>query len=69
MWLVAGSGILEVVFTIITCFIPPEQIDTGGIFAYEAFLILGTALVCLVPFCIMFFKKTSWQKNREEQFS
>lgn len=57
LWLVAGVGILTSVAVIIFGFFPPNSIDFGGVFRYEAILILGCLLFCLVPFIVLYFKK------------
>lgn len=60
MWLIAGVGILGVLFTIAVSFIPPTEINTGSIIFYEGFLILGSIVTCLIPFVILFFSKPAW---------
>ncbi len=57
MWLVAGMGILASIFAFFIGFVPPEQLETGSVFFYEAFLILGVVILSAPPFIIAFFKK------------
>ena len=62
MWIVAGLGFLSSLAAILIGFVPPGQLDTGNIFFYESFLILGTLLLTLAPFIILLFKKKSWDE-------
>jgi putative glutamate/gamma-aminobutyrate antiporter len=60
MWLVASLGFLVSLATMVIGFIPPANLDTGNIVFYEAFLLIGTVGLCIVPFVILRFKKPSW---------
>lgn len=57
MWIVSSVGILGCSFAFIMGFFPPTQVDTGNIFAYEAFLIGGVLFFCIIPFFIKRFSK------------
>ncbi len=60
MWLVAGVGILASLFALFIGFVPPDQVKTGSIFFYEAFLILGIIVLSVPPFIFYKFRKPSW---------
>ncbi|HSX03939.1 MAG TPA: amino acid permease [Rhabdochlamydiaceae bacterium] len=53
MWLVAGFGIIGSAFALIIGYFPPSQIATGSRTFYMSFLILGTAIGCLLPIFII----------------
>ncbi len=67
MWVVAGIGGLTSLATIIIGFFPPSQLQTGNLFFYEAFLVLGITGMCLTPVVIHHFRKDSWKPSQEEQ--
>jgi putative glutamate/gamma-aminobutyrate antiporter len=60
IWFVAGLGVLSSTFAFFVSFVPPGQLPTGNIYFYEGFLIIGIALMSLIPFLIYFFRKKSW---------
>jgi amino acid transporter len=49
MWLVAGSGLICCVLTILIGFVPPTQIPIHNTVYFEAFLIVGLILFVLLP--------------------
>ena len=61
MWIVAGIGIIGALFTITIGFLPPSQISIGSPVFYEAFLIIGTIVMCIIPFIILLMRKPSWR--------
>jgi glutamate:GABA antiporter len=61
MLIVAGGGILASLFTFFIGFVPPAQLETGSVFFYEAFLIIGIIVLSLPPFLFFHFKKPSWK--------
>ena len=63
MWLVAGIGLIAVVFAFIVGFFPPAllEIESPGI--YVSFLIIGTLVFVAAPIIINHFKKPSWVKK------
>ena len=67
IWVVAGIGGLTSLATIIIGFFPPSQLQTGNLFFYEAFLVLGIAGMCLTPVVIHHFRKDSWKVTQDEQ--
>lgn len=53
VWLVCGTGIFTCIAAIILGFLPPTHIiETGGILKYEAILIFGVIICCLLPLVI-----------------
>lgn len=50
MFIVAGVGFLISLFVFGLGFIPPEQINTGSLFFYEGFLVLGIVVFSAIPF-------------------
>jgi amino acid transporter len=52
MWLWAVLGILSSVAVIGLGFIPPSQLDTGGLLKYETILVVGMIVLCLPPVII-----------------
>jgi putative glutamate/gamma-aminobutyrate antiporter len=60
IWVVAGVGLIGSALSIIVGFFPPAQINTGNVFFYVAFLILGVIILCFVPSIILLFKKSHW---------
>ncbi|MDF2529177.1 MAG: Amino acid transporter [Gammaproteobacteria bacterium] len=65
MWAVAVIGSLACIITIIIGFWPPEGVDVGNVWHYEAYLVGGVALFCGIPFVIYGCRKPSWGKNSE----
>lgn len=52
MWLVAGTGLLCCILTILIGFVPPTQIEINNIMFFEGFLIGGLILFVLVPWLL-----------------
>lgn len=50
MLIVAGTGMIGVLTTLVVSFIPPAGIDVGRISRYELTLIVGLLLMCSPPF-------------------
>jgi glutamate:GABA antiporter len=67
MWIVAGIGTVSAIFTFIIGFFPPSQIETGNIFFYVMFLVLGVILACFAPSIILLFQKPSWKKQLQHE--
>lgn len=63
MWLVAGVGFIGALFTFVVGFFPPSQLKTGSVGFYEAFLIIGTVVTCIVPFVVYHLRKPSWRRQ------
>lgn len=56
IWLVCGIGIMTCFSAIILGFLPPTQVAVGNLFKYEAILIIGMSICCLLPL-ILYTKK------------
>ncbi len=67
IWAVAGLGLVASVFAMFIGFFPPSQIQTGSVFFYVLFLILGVILACLAPTIILLFQKPSWKKRLKHE--
>lgn len=52
MWLVAGTGLVCCLGTILIGFAPPTQIPMDNVFFFEAFLIGGLVLFVLIPWLL-----------------
>ncbi len=63
IWFVASLGILSSLFAFFVGFVPPSQLQVGSLVFYESFLILGIAIMSLVPYLIYKFKDPSWHKE------
>lgn len=63
MWAVCLLGILGSGFGLIVGFFPPAQLDTGSLWTFEAFLIGGTLLFCILPFLILALRKPHWGRK------
>ena len=50
MWLVGGAGFIGSIITFIIGFVPPGNIDIGGIWHYEMLLSIGLFVMSLPPF-------------------
>ncbi|MDN3508379.1 MAG: amino acid permease, partial [Simkaniaceae bacterium] len=61
MWITSIIGLAAVTFCFIVGFYPPESLQIENLFFFEAFLIIGIALFCAIPFIILAFKKKSWK--------
>ena len=49
MWLVAGTGLICCVVTILISFVPPTQIPIENVAFFETFLVSGLVIFVLVP--------------------
>ena len=63
MWVVAGIGLLAVVFAFFIGFFPPEQLTIGSPTFYVIFLIAGVLVFVAAPLIIHQLKKPSWKQN------
>lgn len=50
IWIVSGVGMVTCVGAIVMGFLPPTQVDIGGLIKYECILLFGIILCCLPPF-------------------
>lgn len=46
-------------------FLPPSQLDTGSLIHFEAFLIGGTAIFCIIPMIIYSLRKPHWKVQKK----
>lgn len=69
IWLVAGIGVISSIFAFAIGFVPPGQLETGNLFFYEGFLILGLIFMGLIPHIIFSFRKESWHSHLGENDS
>lgn len=60
IWLVSSFGILSSVFAFFIGYVPPGQLDSGNLFFYEGFLIIGIIIISLIPMILYSLKKKSW---------
>ncbi|MBC8525577.1 MAG: amino acid permease [Candidatus Cloacimonetes bacterium] len=66
LWIVAGIGLLAVVFAFFVGFFPPIQLTVGSPTFYVFFLIIGVIIFVGAPIIINMAKKPSWiPKNKE----
>ena len=66
MWIVAGIGLLAAIFALSLGFFPPAQLQTGSVWFFEGFLIIGLILVIGIPQLIYTFRKESWLHKKKE---
>jgi amino acid transporter len=50
IWLVSGTGMATCLAAIFLGFLPPTQVEVGGLARYEGILMLGILACCLPPF-------------------
>jgi len=62
LWIICLLGIFGSTSGFILGFLPPSQLDTGGLIQFESFLIGAGAIFCLLPFLIYSLRKAHWKK-------
>jgi amino acid transporter len=62
MWITAGWGFAAIAFVFVISMLPPSQttVSSTSVTVFEAFMILGTIGVSIVPLIIYRFRKPSW---------
>jgi len=62
MWITAGWGFAAIAFVFVISMIPPSQasVSSTSVTVFEAFMILGTIGVSIVPLIIYRFRRPSW---------
>ncbi len=50
IWIVAGFGLIGSIVTFIIGFLPPSNIDIGGVWHYEMLLLIGLLSMSVIPF-------------------
>jgi putative glutamate/gamma-aminobutyrate antiporter len=63
MWLWATLGTLSSLAVIGLGFIPPSQLETGGLLKYETILVVGMVVLCLPPLVIYRLKRGAEKKE------
>jgi putative glutamate/gamma-aminobutyrate antiporter len=66
MWLIAGVGILAVIFAFFIGFFPPEQLQVGNPTFYVSFLIGGVIVFVGIPIIINMIKKPEWKTENKD---
>lgn len=66
MWIIGLLGMIGSLFGLIFAFFPPSQFPTGKLLYFEAFLIGGTLIFCLLPIWIYNSRKPSWHLKTDE---
>lgn len=61
MWIVAGTGLVSSVFGFCIGFLPPTQIETGKVFHYQLFLVIGVCTMFVLPLILYALKKDHWK--------
>lgn len=67
MWVVAGVGLLAVLFAFVVGFFPPAQLTVGTPGFYVAFVVLGTLAFLAAPFVINLFRKPKWKQQSDTE--
>jgi amino acid transporter len=67
MWLVTGVAVAAAAFTIAIGYFPPAQLQTGNVFFYDAFLVLGMVIVFAVPLLVYQFRRPGWARPSPEE--
>jgi len=63
MWFFAGIGLVACTAAMILGLFPPSQVQIGSLAFYEGFLIIGFAIIFILPFIFYSFRRASWKKN------
>jgi glutamate:GABA antiporter len=61
LWVVAVAGIIGSTLTFVIGFIPPSNIQTGGVLFYESLLIIGLLIMSTPPIIVY-----QWLKRRKQ---
>jgi amino acid transporter len=67
MWLVTVVAVAAAAFTIAIGYFPPAQLQTGNVFFYDAFLVLGMVIVFAVPLLVYQFRRPGWARSSPEE--
>ncbi len=67
IWFVGLVGAISSAFAFIVAFFIPKQIAVANVYFYEGFLIIGIAIMCLIPYMIYKFKAPHWAKHLERK--
>ncbi len=66
MVVIAGIGLLAVLFAYIILFFPPSNLKVGSPAFYVGFLVIGNLIFISLPVIINHFKKPSWMPEKKE---
>jgi phosphotransferase system glucose/maltose/N-acetylglucosamine-specific IIC component len=66
MWILGMVGFGGSLLAFILSFIPPGQIETGSKTVWYAVLIIGCAIMVVIPFIIYAMRKPSWRDPNAE---
>ena len=61
MYLIAGIGLLAVIFAFFIGFVPPAQLEVGSPEFYVSFLVTGVVIFVALPIVIEMMKKPEWK--------
>lgn len=67
IWIVAGVGLIAMVFTIIMSILPPEKLSVGSPAFYVAFQLIGLLVFLIIPLVIYARRKPSWKSEDAEE--
>jgi len=62
IWVVSLIGLFTCVSCFFLGFIPPSQLEIENFIIFESVMVFGIALLCLIPYIILLFKKPSWNE-------
>lgn len=65
IWIVCMLGMVAMVLSFIIAFFPPAEFPPEHKGLYYGILIIGIAIIFILPFIILLFKKPSWQMKRK----
>jgi glutamate:GABA antiporter len=65
MWIVAGIGLIAVIFAIIVSFFPPALLKIESPSSYVLFMIIGTIIFLALPIVFNIFKNPKWIKKNK----
>ena len=61
MWIFGGVGFLGSMLAFVFSFIPPDQISVGSPLLYVGILVVGAAVLIILPFIIYAMRKPHWR--------
>lgn len=64
IWIIGGAGLISSIFTLTVGFIPPSHISTKEGWSYTISIIIGVALLTMLPFILHFFSHTLGRKKK-----
>ena len=65
-WLIGIVGIIGAILATILSFLPPSQINTGSPVVYILILVVGCAVLLVVPFIVYDRRKASWRDKNTD---